>query len=646
MNMNDTQEPETRTKPSKEEILTFLKADLKAADSLRLDNQGKVDGWRAQYDGKPYGNEEKGKSSLVSRDIKRQDEWQHASVKDPFVSDADIITCTPVTAEDVTSAKQNALVLNYQFSRVFPRFRFMTNTVKLFYAEGTVVAKTSWVYEDREDKVTVPIVKPHPITGEPTVVGTEEVKKITVLDNRPYVELCRLEDIYLDPTAEGDIDRAQFMIHRYESDISSLRKAGKYKNLDKLLKSADEEGNFEQTDDTEFRFKDEARKKIIVYEYWGNFDMNGTGIAVPIVCTWVGDTILQLSSNPYPDKKMPFVLVANNPIPFQLYGEAYAELIGDNQKISTAVKRGILDNMSNSNNAQKGIRKGSLNTLNMKRFLNNKNFEFAGDSSAFYDGSYNPIPPSVFDVLGMVNNETESMVGVKSFSGGINGSSLGGTATAASGALDAVSVRRLDIVRNIAENFVKPIMRKWAAYNAEFLEEEEVIRITAEDFVQVRRDDLLGKIDISIEVSTAEDNAAKAQDLSFMLQTGQQTMDPGVLKLMQAEIFRLKKMPDLAKKIAEYQPEPDPFAERRKDLELRKLEVEIMERESRANENVVDMRAKNAKANLDEAKLRKLNSESDLSDLEFVRKAEGADAQDKMAVEASKQEGQPKAYIS
>ncbi|MCP3894944.1 MAG: hypothetical protein GY706_09990, partial [Bacteroides sp.] len=166
-----------------------------------------------------------------------------------------------------------------------------------------------------------------------------------------------------------------------------------------------------------------------------------------------------------------------------LYGEANAELVGDNQKVSTAVKRGIMDNMANSNNAQKGIRNGSLDALNKKRFLNGKNFEFNGSTQDFYEGSYNQIPGSVFNVLEMVNNETEIMLGVKSFTGGIQGASLGSTARAAGGVLDAVSVRRLDIVRNIAENLIKPLMRKWMAYNSEFLQPQEIIRITNEEFV-------------------------------------------------------------------------------------------------------------------------------------------------------------------
>ena len=624
-----SEEP-TNKRKTKKQLLTAFKADLQAADTLRLDAVADRDEWRAQYNGEPYGNEEKGKSAIVSRDIKRQDEWQHASVKDPFVSDQDIIKCRPITFEDKAASEQNELVLNYQFTRQFPRYKFMTDVIKLYYSEGTVVVKTSWNYEDTIEKVEMPTFGINQITGQPEQIGTQLVRKLKILINKPDAEICRLEDIYMDPTAEGDVDKAQFFIHRYESDLSSLRKAKKYKNLKKLaVNMARDEGDFDPTDDTEFVFEDNARKKIIVHEYWGNYDIKGTGIAVPIVCTWVNDTIIQLEDNPYPDQSMPFLVLANNSIPFKLYGEANAELVGDNQKVTTAIKRGILDNMANSNNAQKGMRTGALDTLNTKRFLNGKNFTFNGSTADFYEGSYNNIPNSVFQVLEMVNNETESMLGVKDFSAQ-GGQSLGNTAKAAGGVLDAVSVRKMDIVRNIAENLIKPLMRKWMEYNSEFLQPEEVIRVTNDEFVPIKRDDLQGSIDISIHVSTAEDNSAKAQELVFMMQTGQQTMDEGETRLIRAEIARLQKMPELAKKIEEYQPQPDPYTEKMKELEVRKMEAEIEERLSRARENAVDMRAKTAKAILDEARARDLNSGADLKDLDFTRKADGSEFDEKM----------------
>ena len=630
---------EPAKRKTKSELLKAFKADLNSADTLRLEAVANRDKWRSQYNGDKYGNEQKGKSALVSRDIKRQDAWQHASIKDPFVSDQDIVKCNPITFEDREAAEQNELVLNYQFTRQFNRYKFITNVLKLLYSEGTVVVKTGWSYEDEIEKVVVPTFEADPLTGQPIQVGSKEVKKLKILVNKPDATICRLEDIYIDPTANGDIENAQFVIHRYETDISSLRKAKKYKNLLKLARSLQEDSvatpgagdDFDSEDDTEFVFADVARKKLVIYEYSGNYDIANTGIAEPMVSAWVNDIMIQLESSPFPDEALPFLLLANNSIPFKMYGESDAELIGDNQKISTAVKRGILDNMASSNNAQKGIKKGALDSINERRFLNDKSFMYNGSASDFYDGSYNPIPSSVFQVLEMVNNETDSLTGTKGFSSGIAGGSLGSTAKAAGGVLDAVSVRKLDIVRNIAENLIKPLMRKWMAYNSEFLQPEETIRITNEEFIPIKRDDLKGSIDINIQVSTAEDNSAKAQELAFMLQTGAQSMDQGEVRLIRAEIARLQKMPVLAKKIEEFQPQPDPFQEQMKALELEKIQSEIDERKSRTRENEVDLEAKRAKAALDRVKARQISSQADVADLDFTRKADGTEFNEKMA---------------
>jgi hypothetical protein len=256
---------------------------------------------------------------------------------------------------------------------------------------------------------------------------------------------------------------------------------------------------------------------------------------------------------------------------------------------------------------------------------------FNGTSSNLYEGSYNQLPGSVFDVLQMVNNESESMLGIKAFSGGINGNGLGNTAAAANGALDAVAVRRLDIVRNLAETLIKPLLRKWSAYNAEFLQEEEVVRITDDDFVEIKRDDLAGQVDISLEISTAEVNSHKSQRISFLLQTLGQSLPQDMLYKMMAQIAKLERMPDLAKMLEEYQPQPDPYVEEMKELEKEKLISEIRERLSRSDENKVDVQVKAAKARLDQAKAENIISDTDLKDLDFTRRAEGEEFAEKMS---------------
>lgn len=618
-------------KIDKSAILKAFKADLKNADQLQKEWLAKRDMWLNESMGNPYGNEVDNKSKIVSKDIKKQIEWLIPSAADPFLSTSDVIKCTPITAEDTLSARQNELLLNTQFCRKFSRFNFINKAVRVLATEGTLVIQTGWDYEDKEveEEVEIAVVDKYGNT-----IIRKEIQKVTkVIKNQPTAIVCRNEDIFIDPTCMDDMDKCQFIIHRYESDLSTLKADGRYKNLDKIdTNSGGYDPDFDAQDKTEFKFEDKARKKVLVYEYWGNYDVNNDGITEQIVCAWVGDTIIRLEDNPYPDKKPPFIVVPFSSIPFQMYGEALAENIGDNQKVKTAITRGIIDNMAKSNNGQIGIRLGALDLANRKKFLQGKNFEFKGTPADFWQGSFNQIPGSVFDMLQLMNNEIESQTGVNAFSKGLTGNSLGSSATAARGMLDATALRRLHLVRNIAENLVKPLMRKWMAYNSEFLEEEEVIRVTNEEYVPVRRDDLEGKIDIDITISTYEEANARSQELGFMLQTLGNSIPFELTQLILSEIVKLGRMPELEKALREYKPQPDPIQEQIKQLEIQKLQLEnsklmaeIQDLSARAGENEVDMKLKEYKAQVEAAKARALHSKADLDDLAMLMKDEGYD---------------------
>ena len=622
-------------KINKSEILKNLKADMKEAERLQREWFIKREEWSSQTEGAPYGNEVDGKSKIVSKDIKKQREWMIPSITDPFLSTSDVIKCNPVTYEDAKAARQNELLLNTQFCRKFNRYNFIMKATKVLVTEGSVVIQTGWDYEEEEVEAEVEVINVDKNGME--FVDTEISMQTNVIRNQPTAVVCRNEDIFIDPTCMDDMDKCQFVIHRYESSLNALKQDGRYENLDKVEAAQynlTNDPQYLREDQTYFEFKDKPRKKFVVHEYWGNYDIDGDGIAEPIVCAWVGNTLIRLESNPYPDKKPPFVIVPFSAVPFHMFGEALAETIGDNQKIKTAITRGMVDNMAKSNNAVVATRKGALDPVNRKKFLKGENFEFNGTPGDFWQGSYNQLPSSAFDMLNLQNNEIESQTGVKSFSGGISGNALGSTATGARGALDATATRRLNLVRNMSENMIKPIMRKWMAYNAEFLEEEEVIRITNDEYVPIRRDDLAGKIDIDISISTSEDNAAKSQELSFLLQTVGPSEDPSIRREIMAQIMDLMRMPEQAKKIRDYQPQPDPVQQKMQELQIAKLEAEIEKiRADAANklassvENEADRDEKLAQAELKRAQARKLMSEADNLDLDFLKKDEMVDEQ-------------------
>ena len=613
-------------KVNKADLLKTLKQDLSSAKDMKAAIDQRVAERRDIYNGKLYGNEEEGKSKIVVKLAKRQSEWGHAKIKDPFVSTPEIVKCNPITFEDVQAARQNELLLNYQFCRQFDRYKFMTKAIKVLDVDATLVVQTGWIYEDEEITQMTDVVEVDEHGNE--FVTTQRVPTIRVKKNQPTARVCRSEDVFIDPTCQDDIDNAQFVIFRYETDLSTLKKDGRYKNLDKLKEAGDElssDEDFDPEDETEFKFSDKARKKLLVYEYWGNYDIDDDGEVEPIVCAWIGGTIIRLGTNPYPDKKPPFIVVPFSSVPFQLHGENNIDLIEDNQKVITAITRGIINNMAQSTNGQVGIRKGALDAIQRKKFFSGKNFEFNGSPADFWQGSFNQIPGSAFDMMALQNNEAESLTGTKAFSQGLTGNSLGNTATSVRGVMDASASRTLDTVRNIAENLIKPLMRKWMAYNSEFLSEEEVVRVTNSEFVPIRRDDLAGNIDIDISISTAEDNSMKMQELTFLLQTLGNTLPFELTQKVLAQIARLSRQPELEKDIEAFKPQPDPMAEQMKQLEMAKLQAEVQYLQARsfaaqagAGEDDADKAEKLAQAELKRAQARKLMSEADNLDLKYI----------------------------
>ena len=187
-------------------------------------------------------------------------------------------------------------------------------------------------------------------------------------------------------------------------------------------------------------------------------------------------------------------------------------------------------------------------------------------------------------MLQLQNAEAESLSGVKTFSTGISSQALGNTATGIRSAMDATAKRELDVLRRMAD-CVKRIGEKIVSMNSVFLSEEEVIRITDTEFITVERENLKGNFDLQLSISTAEADNEKAQELSFMLQTMGNNMPPEMSQTILAEIARLRKMPALAKRIEEYQPQPNPLQEENARLQNELLKAEIAKTRSEATEN-------------------------------------------------------------
>lgn len=673
-----------------EPTVTDLKQDLTDASPAHSNHVANVEVWldNLNITGKAKFKKRKGKSAIVPKLIRKQAEWRYASLSEPFLSTDDLFNTFPVTHEDKKGAIQNGLVLNNQFNTKLQKTKFIDEFVRTVVDEGTAIVRVGWDFEEEEQEVEVPDFQVVPIQDPAMVqqvqqasqmlqqggpeaqkeippelmeaiqlsqqagypvqkmqVGSHMEKQMVTVKNQPTLEICDYNNVIVDPTCNGDFTKAEFVIYSFETSLSELEKDGRYKNLDQINvenNSSLTDAEHESQDDSSFNFTDKPRKRFVAYEYWGKWDIHKTGITTPFIATWAGNTIIRMEENPYPDQQVPFVGVQYLPVRKSTYGEPDGELLEDNQLVVGAVTRGMIDIMGRSANGQVGSRKDALDLTNKRKFDRGDDYEYNAQVDprmAFHMHTFPEIPKSAEFMLNMQNAEAESLTGVKSFSQGISGQALGSTATGIRSALDATAKRELGILRRLAEG-VKQIGRKIVAMNAEFLSDEETIRITNEEFVEVRRDDLAGNFDLVLEISTAEADNDKAQELAFMLQTMGNNMDPSMSKMILIDIARLRKMPELAKRLEEYEPQPDPIAQEKAQLENELLKAQIQNEMAKAQENAANAELDNAKAATEEAKVRNLGSDSDLKDLDFVEQESGVNRKhdmDKMEVDAGKQ---------
>ena len=650
--------------------LKQLKQDLTDGNTNHQTQVSKVDTWkdnlnckgakRAVIDKLPVG-----KSKVMPKLIRKQAEWRYASLSEPFLSTQDIFNVRPVTFEDKKAAEQNSLVLNNQFNTKLNKVDLIDRSVRKDVNEGTLILRVGWdnIEEEVEVEKTTYKYVPNPqlmqfhqqlaeqsatdpsilihqeehikiahrmsmeggIPIEAIPIGSETVVETKVKINQPTVEICDIKNVVIDPSCNGVLSKAKFVIYRYTTSKAELQEDGRYTNLDKIVADTTNPLSVADTslgdDISGFNFQDEPRKLMDAYEYWGLWDIDGDGIVKPIVATWIGNTLIRMEENPYPDDDIhPFVSSAYLPVEDSIYGEPDGELLIDNQDIVGAVTRGMIDTMARSANGQQGSRKDALDYTNRDKFRNGEDYEYNGDidpRQAFHSHVYPELPQSAQYMVAHQNADAESMSGVKAFTSGsgITGSALGDSVGGIKSALDATSKRELGILRRLAECF-KQVGRKIIAMNAVFLSEEEVVRITNDEFVAIKRDDLAGNFDLELTISTAEADEQKASELAFMLQTMGPNEDPGMRKIILSDIAKLRKMPALAKKIEEYEPQPDPLEVKKAELEVALLEAEVATEQAKAQEI-------QAQAQLHMAKAKQAASLADKSDLDFIEQETG-----------------------
>src|SRR5690606_16752562 len=237
----DTKLTDWKNEPS----LMLLKGDLESSKQEHDALVSKIREWTdlRAVEGSARPKKISGRSSVQPKLIRRQAEWRYSALSEPFLSSDKLFKVSPITHEDVAAARQNELLLNHQFRTKIDRVTFIDSLVRSQVDDGTAFVRVGWKFASTMVKEHVPVFEHYPIETEeqavalqqalelkiadprtyneklsPEVhaavdyyeangqanyaiqVGTEEIEKEKILENRPTVELVDPSNIYIDPS--------------------------------------------------------------------------------------------------------------------------------------------------------------------------------------------------------------------------------------------------------------------------------------------------------------------------------------------------------------------------------------------------------------------------------------------------------------
>jgi len=243
-------------KMTKRELASHLEQEISSALGYK---DGKLTEQRSdamdRYYGKKYGNEQEGRSQIVTRDVADVIEWIMPSLMKIFTSGDKVVQFEPQGPEDVAMAKQSTDYVNYVIMRQNPGFSIIyqwfkdallqkNGIVKHYWDDSSEVLREKYknLTEDEfmallmDDNVEV---KQHTQNGgeeedemmslEPQQITHDVVVNRTYEDGQVRIEAIPPEEFLIDKYAKT-IDTARFVAHRVKKTKSELIEQGYPKN--------------------------------------------------------------------------------------------------------------------------------------------------------------------------------------------------------------------------------------------------------------------------------------------------------------------------------------------------------------------------------------------------------------------------------
>ena len=448
------------------------------------------------YKGEPFGNEEEGRSQVVSMDVRDTVQAIMPSIMRVFFGSSNVVEYAPNGPEDVANAEQATDYVNYCLTRDNNLFMVCYETFKDALVRKNGIAKVWW-NEDKEVETfsfdglsqeaytvllsdpDVEIVEVEIESGETMVMGPDGVEvsmptppeysctiRRTTDKGRLCVSAVPPEEFLIDRRARN-IEEAEFVAHRRYVTVSDLVKMGyemdEIENLGYETQD-DFEGNQETFDRNPNATilgagrTDVASRKVLYIEAYVRVDMDGDGIAeLRRVC--VGGTAYKVLHNERCDL-IPFVSFCPDPEPHTFFGLSIADVVMDIQLIKSNILRNMLDSLAQSIHPRTAVVEGQVNLEDVM------NTEVGGIIRMRAPGMVQPfnqpfVGQAAFPMLAYMDELRENRTGISKAAAGLDANALQSSTRAAVAATITAAQQHIELIcRIFAETGMKVLFEK------------------------------------------------------------------------------------------------------------------------------------------------------------------------------------------
>lgn len=495
------------------------------------------------YFGNKFGNEEFGKSQVVTRDVQETVDWIMPSLMKVFTSGGQVVKFEPQTEEDVPQAEQETEYINHVFTRKNDGFKVLYDMFQDALLMKTGVAKVfvenveSPVFDvyDGIDEETMMLILDTPgveaIAHTDNGDGTHALKTKKVSSRREIKAVAVNPENFLIDRNATSIKDSVFCCHREEKTISWLRAVGVPEDVldtlpfdgmdwmdtspEKLTRdSFDGAGDFAYHTEAN---EHEANRRVWVNECYVNLDVDGDGFSELRRIVVAGNHII---SNTEFDVK-PFADINSHRIAHKFHGMSIYDKIKDIQEMRSALMRDIFDNIKRNNTGRWAVVDGQVNLEDM---LSN---EAAGIVRVKSQDAIRPmtspqLSQEAYNMLDRLENDRGKRTGVSDQSRGLDSNTLHSNQAASSvNQVMTAAEQQIDLIaRMFAETGVKQLFQLLHDYSVKYQDREEVFNLRGK-FVAVNPSMWRNRNDLTVTVGIG--NMNKDQQLMHLMRMFEQT---------------------------------------------------------------------------------------------------------------------------